>query len=265
MTVSGTDRLTRDLESLLASPQGELINSLSELVRTRIRRWAVLFFVGMAVGYPLAGRALTWIVGQEQLVPDDVSIVILQPLEIVILQLRLAAHLAIAIVAIAISGEATLAVSRNEEVRAKMGEVDIPAIPGLAKAVLTVVAGLALASAGLVYVIHFLLPLLLEYLHADAASIGATTTWQLSAWIGFIAGLSLGAVVGFQVPLVTLVALRGGLVKREDLTTYRRHLYFAGFVVGATLSPPDPLSMFLVAGPMLILFEVALLFDRLLP
>ncbi len=198
MTVSGTDRLTRDLESLLASPQGELINSLSELVRTRIRRWAVLFFVGMAVGYPIAGRALTWIVGQEQLVPDDVSIVILQPLEIVILQLRLAAHLAIALVAIAISVEATLAVSRNEELRARMGEVDIPAIPGLAKAVLTVVAGLALAAAGLVYVIHFLLPLLLEYLHADAASIGATTTWQLSAWIGFIAGLSLGAVVGFK-------------------------------------------------------------------
>jgi sec-independent protein translocase protein TatC len=265
MSESGTDRLARDLESLMDSPQGELVNSLAELVRTRIRRWAVLFFVGMAIGYPLAGKALTWIVGQEQLVPDDVSIVILQPLEVVILQLRLAAHLAIAAVAIAISVEATLAVSRNAELRARMGEVKIPAIPGFVMAVVTVFSGLGLAGAGLFYVFEFLLPLLLDYLHADAASIGATTTWQLSAWIGFIAGLSLGAVVGFQVPLVTLVALRGGLVKREDLTTYRRHLYFSGFVVGATLSPPDPLSMFLVAGPMLILFEIALLLDRVLP
>jgi Sec-independent protein secretion pathway component TatC len=265
MTVSGTDRLARDLESLLDSPQGELINSLSELVRTRIRRWAVLFFVGMAVGYPLAGKALTWIVGQEQLVPNDVSIVILQPLEVVILQLRLAAHLAIAAVALAISVEATLAVSRNAELRDRMGEVNIPALPGIGKALLTVGAGLALAAAGLFYVFHFLLPLLLAYLHADAASVGATSTWQLSAWIGFIAGLSLGAVVGFQVPLITLVALRGGLVKREELTAYRRHLYFSAFILGATLSPPDPLSMFLVAGPMLLLFEVALVLDRLLP
>jgi Sec-independent protein secretion pathway component TatC len=33
--------------------------------------------------------------------------------------------------------------------------------------------------------------------------------------------------------------------------------------MGALLSPPDPLSMILVAAPMLLLFEVALVIDKL--
>jgi len=59
--------------------------------------------------------------------------------------------------------------------------------------------------------------------------------------------------------------LRGGLVEREMLTQYRRHLWFASIVAAAVLSPPDPLSLALVAAPMIILFELALVVDSLIP
>jgi sec-independent protein translocase protein TatC len=262
MAIDSTERLARDLEDLLQSEQGELLNSAGDYFRARLKRWALTFFLGMIVGYPLSGIALTWLLTQASLVPNDVSIVVLQPLEVVILQLRLAAHFAVALVVLTVTFEAAFLAAKSEEVRTHLKGVELSNFSSFSSVILAVLCAIGLGAAGIWYVIDFLLPLLLEYLQQDAADIGATTTWQLSAWIGFIAGLCLGAAIGFQVPLVTLIALRGGLVEREMLTNYRRHFWFAGFCVGAMLSPPDPLSMLLVAGPMLILFELALILDR---
>ncbi len=263
MAVVGTETFARDLESLLDSEQGEMLTSASDFFRTRVKRFAMTFFVGMIVGYPIAGMALTWLLAQANLVPNEVSIVVLQPLEVVILQLRLAAHFAVLLVALTVTFEAALLAARSEQFKARLKGVELSNFSSFSSVVLALLCAILLGTAGIWYVVDFLLPILLEYLQADAAAIGATTTWQLSAWIGFIAGLCLGAAIGFQVPLVTLISLRGGLVEREMLTQYRRHFWFAGFCVGAMLSPPDPLSMFLVAGPMLILFEIALIIDRI--
>ena len=40
-------------------------------------------------------------------------------------------------------------------------------------------------------------------------------------------------------------------------------IWFAALFLGALISPPDPISLFLVGGPMLVLLEVALLYDSL--
>lgn len=264
MSEVGGELLARDIEELLSGEQGLLLASIGDFIRSKVKKWAFIFFAAMLIGYPLAGSALSWLLTQTHLVPDGVSIVVLQPLEVVILQLRLAAHFAIAIVGLTVVGDAARLAAKNEEIRAQISGVKISQFSALSSIILALLCAIGLAAVGIFYVIDFLLPLLLDYLQADAAAIGATTTWQLAAWIGFIAGLCLGAAIGFQVPLVTLIALRGGIVERKVLSQYRRHLWFAGFCIGAMLSPPDPLSMFLVSGPMLILFEAALVIDRII-
>ena len=50
---------------------------------------------------------------------------------------------------------------------------------------------------------------------------------------------------------------------RTSITENREVLWFAALAFGALLSPPDPLSLFLVGGPVLVLLEVALVIDRL--
>ena len=40
-------------------------------------------------------------------------------------------------------------------------------------------------------------------------------------------------------------------------------IWFGAFVLGAFMSPPDPLSLFLVALPVIFLFEAAMMWDRL--
>ena len=265
MTGTAGDGLASAFEELLESPQGELLSATSDMLRKHAKAFVVLFFLTMMVGYPLAGEAVEWLLNQDDLVPSDVEIVVLQPLELVILQLQLAAHFAVAVVVLALILDLAWNVGRDERIRSQLAEVALPFAPALTRVLIAVSFSVGLAILGLWYTLDFLLPLLLDYLHADASSVGLTANWQLAAWIGFIAGLCLGSVVGFQVPLLTLLALRGGLVERSMLTGYRRHIFLVTFIVGALLSPPDPLSMLLVAGPMIILFEVALLLDQLLP
>ena len=146
-------------------------------------------------------------------------------------------------------------------------EVELPSLPkgALFRGLLALSISIGLAVLGLIYAWEILIPFLLEYLQDDAASAGLESTWHLQAWIGFLLSLALGSALAFQVPLAVLVVLRGGLVEREMLTHYRRHLWFTSIVAGAMLSPPDPLSLALIAAPMIVLFELALLIDAISP
>ena len=105
--------------------------------------------------------------------------------------------------------------------------------------------------------------MLLEYLTTDAQTAGLSTEWRLSSYTGFIANLAIASDIGFQAPLVTLLIFRMEVVRRATVRSYRRHLWFGAFLLGAFLSPPDPLSLFLVAMPVILLFEAALILDAL--
>jgi len=106
--------------------------------------------------------------------------------------------------------------------------------------------------------------MLLEFLANDATNIGLSNTWQLQSWMGFIVGLFFGSIISFQTPLLAWILLRNGIVSRVVITENRGIIWFMAIVLGALLSPPDPLSMFLVGGPMILLLEVALVFDKIM-
>ena len=106
--------------------------------------------------------------------------------------------------------------------------------------------------------------MLLDYLATDAQSAGLSTEWRLSSFIGFIISLCLACVIGFQAPLITMLSLQSGAVDRVTLLAHRRHIWFTTFVLGAAFSPPDPLSLFLVSLPIILLFEAALIWDNLM-
>jgi len=252
-----------DLERLMDTPRMRLFRRLGEHLRTRVRGLALIFTFGFIVGYPLAGSALDWMIGQTSLIPDDTTIIVLQPLELILLRLQIAGYLGITMVVMAMIWDAARLAGRGEV----PDDVELPTLPkgALLRGLIALSVSIGLAICGLIYAWEILIPFLLEYLQEDAASAGLEATWHLQAWIGFLLSLALGSALAFQVPLVVLVILRGGLAEREMLTHYRRHLWFTSIVIGAMLSPPDPLSLALIAAPMIVLFEVALLIDTIIP
>jgi sec-independent protein translocase protein TatC len=124
-------------------------------------------------------------------------------------------------------------------------------------------SSIGLGIIGGIYAHNILIPMLLDFLANDASNVGLTNTWQLQSWLGFVIGLFFGSVMSFQTPLVTLLLLRTKIISRSSLIENRGIIWFAALLVGAILSPPDPISMFLVGGPIVLLLEVALLIDKL--
>ena len=152
---------------------------------------------------------------------------------------------------------------RNDSVKQRIAELNLRP-PSLGPTVIfTLVSILILALSGLIYSWELLTPMILQYLTDDAQSAGISTEWRLSGYVGFIVSLALASVIGFQSPVATLLILRMGVMKRSQIRGYRRHIWFTAFLLGALLSPPDPLSLFLVALPVVVLFELALVIDSI--
>jgi Tat protein translocase TatC len=67
----------------------------------------------------------------------------------------------------------------------------------------------------------------------------------------------LGAI--FQLPLLMVLLSRLGLVRPATYRRWRRNAVVANLVLAGILSPPDLLSMFVFAVPLLALYEVGAL------
>ena len=66
--------------------------------------------------------------------------------------------------------------------------------------------------------------------------------------------------IAFQLPLVLVCLNRVGVLSRESVIKSRRYVVIAVFVFAAVLTPPDIVSQVLLALPMLLLFEISILF-----
>jgi sec-independent protein translocase protein TatC len=182
-----------------------------------------------------------------------VNIIVLTPVEFIMLQVKVGAWLGAGLVILALIIDGAW----------KSGLASKTPKPGR-MIILAIISTTILAIAGLLYSWYLLTPMLLEYLATDAQAAGLSTEWRLTSFIGFIVSLCLACVIGFQAPVITLLSLESGAIDRVTLLTYRRHIWFTTFVLGAAFSPPDPLSLFLVAIPIILLFEAAIIWDGIM-
>ena len=74
--------------------------------------------------------------------------------------------------------------------------------------------------------------------------------------------LAFGAV--FELPLIITLASRMGLVTAKTLAKNRKYAILGAFVIGAVLTPtPDAFNQALMAGPLILLYEVGIICARL--
>lgn len=81
---------------------------------------------------------------------------------------------------------------------------------------------------------------------------------EIGEYINFVTYLTLGVVIAFQLPLIMLIIGWTGLIPPKLIGQYRRHCVFVCFVLGAVLTPADPISMIVLAIPLWMLFEIGL-------
>lgn len=80
----------------------------------------------------------------------------------------------------------------------------------------------------------------------------------LPDYLSFVFRFALAFGCAFLMPVALVLLMRMGVVSATQLAGARRYVIVAIFVVAAVMTPPDPFSQFLMAVPLLILFEAAL-------
>ncbi|MBR19020.1 MAG: hypothetical protein CMA64_02580 [Euryarchaeota archaeon] len=238
-------------------PRAEM-RALIEHLKSRVRSFSILFIVALIIGYPLAERMISWAANNAEWRPDGVGIVIIQPLELILLKLRISVHIALGATMLALIFDLAW---NGREIIAR-GKRTAPEEGSVLRLAGVCLASVALAMMGLFYANSILIPFLLEYLAADSISSGLDATWRIGSWLGFIVGLLTASAIGFQVPLVAFMLIRSNLILAETIIRNRSVLWFSALAIGAFLSPPDPLSMFLVGGPVVVLLEIAIILER---
>src|SRR5574341_1917944 len=86
---------------------------------------------------------------------------------------------------------------------------------------------------------------------------------DIEAYLNFVITMFLAFGITFEIPLIQVVLVRGGVATVEKLKGVRSFVIVGAFVVAAIVTPPDVLSQLLLAIPMCLLYEVGIFAARL--
>ncbi len=92
----------------------------------------------------------------------------------------------------------------------------------------------------------------------EYASIGVTPTIRISEYLAFSAKLLLAFGITFELPIFAFFLTRVGLIDYRMMTHYFRYAVLAIFVLAVALTPPDMISPFLLAIPLLALYGLSI-------
>jgi sec-independent protein translocase protein TatC len=90
------------------------------------------------------------------------------------------------------------------------------------------------------------------------ASIGVTPTIRISEYLAFSAKLLLAFGITFEMPIFAFFLTRLGLVDYRMMIHHLRYAILGIFIVAVALTPPDMVSPFLLAIPLLALYGLSI-------
>ncbi len=118
---------------------------------------------------------------------------------------------------------------------------------------------LFIGGAALAY--YVAMPIALHFLLGFEGNVGGVQQEALPAignYLSFVTRFLFGFGVAFLLPILLMLLERAGIVTRGQLKSGRRYAIVGAFAIAAVLTPPDVLSQFLLAVPLMLLYEFAL-------
>lgn len=87
---------------------------------------------------------------------------------------------------------------------------------------------------------------------------------DIEAYLDFVITMFLAFGLTFEVPVVVMVLVSTGVVGVKKLKDIRGYVIVGAFIVAAILTPPDVISQFMMAVPLILLYELGIVTSRLI-
>ncbi len=118
-----------------------------------------------------------------------------------------------------------------------------------------------LFAVGASFAYFITIPLALRFLLGFQGNVGGVTQEALPSvgnYLSFTMQFIMAFGIAFLLPILLMLIERAGIVSRDQLISARRYMIVAAFAIAAVATPPDILSQFLLAVPLILLYEVSI-------
>lgn len=122
----------------------------------------------------------------------------------------------------------------------------------------TLIAAFILFFCGLLLNYYAIFPLSFRFLGTYQVSEFVENKITLSSYISTFTTLSIAMGAVFEIPILAFFFAKTGLIKAQHLKKYRRHALVIILILSAIITPADLFSMFLLAIPMYMLYELSI-------
>lgn len=123
-------------------------------------------------------------------------------------------------------------------------------------------AATALFYLGCLFAYFLVLPLIFAFITKIAPD-GVAVMTDITRYLDFVLLLFLAFGFAFEVPVVTVVLVAIGLVTPAGLARARGYVVVAVFFVAMLITPPDVISQTLLAIPVWMLYELGIVFSKM--
>jgi sec-independent protein translocase protein TatC len=118
---------------------------------------------------------------------------------------------------------------------------------------------------GSLYFAIVIAPLMMEIMAVFNNKIGfVSTNWTLKNYINTVLSMSVVFGVAFQMPVLVVFAEKMKMVTIKQLTSSRKFVILGLIIVSAMATPPDPMTLIMLAVPLYLLYEGAIIVCRVL-
>ena len=124
-------------------------------------------------------------------------------------------------------------------------------------------SSVVLFYAGMVFAYFIVFPLMFAFFTATTPE-GVAMMTDISQYLDFILKMFFAFGVAFEVPIATILLTITGVTTPDKLVKKRPYMIVGAFVVGMLLTPPDIVSQTLLAIPVWLLFELGVVFSRII-
>ena len=109
---------------------------------------------------------------------------------------------------------------------------------------------------------YVVMPKAFEFFLGYQGNLGGIEQEALPAigdYLSLVMHFILAFGISFLLPVLLMLLERAGLVTRAQLKSGRRYAILVAFIVSAVATPPDVLSQFMLAIPLILLYEISLI------
>jgi sec-independent protein translocase protein TatC len=124
-------------------------------------------------------------------------------------------------------------------------------------------SSIILFYAGITFAYYVVLPLAFSFFTSVGPE-GVTLLPDIDNILNFILKMFFAFGIAFEIPIATFLMVLMGFTTVQNLSAKRPYVFLGCFVVGMFITPPDVISQTILAVPMWMLFEVGILFARLI-